>query len=155
MTKEQFLSFDPCHWGIDYVNGFASVREAWDNCKTVGDMLWLAGNFPKARDNIILFMEECACIALFHLFDNIDRAPTDAAVHHAEFVARCAISRIRFDVKCGNIAISSIMAARFAIYTAYTAANATHTAAYIVERAFQIKRIRELFTDIIFNDENN
>ena len=134
MTKEKFLSFKPCSGGVRYVDDFSSVREAWDDCASVSDMLWLAGNFPACRANIVLFAEECACIALAHAATKVNYSMSDA------YAAARAASNAASNA-------SSYSASGYAAYAAdYAAINNG------IERNFQIKRIKELFTDLIFKD---
>ena len=140
MTKEAFLALDPCQPGIEYVNGFPSVREAWDNCKSTDNMLWLAGHFPACRDNLVIFAEECACIALAHAATNVN-----CDIHGVYAAARYAA---RAENAYG--ADAAEYAADAAAHAADFASNAAN--AGDAERRFQVKRIRELFTDIIFND---
>jgi len=180
MTNEKFLSFNPCASGIKYVNGFPSIREAWDNCDSVANMLWLVGKFPESRDKLELFAEECACIALAYAVDTCDSARVNAAAWNAAEAARTYDSAA-IDADSARVIAAAIYvtdaaawnaidaASRNAIdaawnadaavyaYDAYAidaAAYAAAVTAAAAERAFQVKRIKELFTDIIFNDEN-
>ena len=122
MTKEQFLELNPCRAGREFALAFNTIKDAWNECKDVSNLIWLASKTSKCRDQLIIFTYECVSIAQAHAENAADAAYAYAYAYAAADAAAYA----------------------------YDAADAD--AARKTEINWQVSRIKELCTDLIFTD---